>query len=126
MATIRRFEETVAWQTARDLTQVVYGLSSRGKFARDFGLRDQMRRAAASIMSHIAEGFESQSQPLFIQFLRRAKASAGEVKAQLYVALDASYLDRAEFDRLFELTDKCNRQINRLMSHLQDHPNNNV
>ena len=66
---------------------MIYRLSSAGAFARDFGLRDQMRRAAVSIMSNIAEGFESQTQVLFIQFLGRAKGSAGELRAQLYIAL---------------------------------------
>ena len=72
MPTIRRFEEIEAWQTARELTRLVYDLSKEGIFARDFGLRDQMRRAAVSIMSNIAEGFESRTQPQFVEYLGRA------------------------------------------------------
>jgi len=75
MAKITRFEEIEAWQTARQLTKL-------GPLAKDFGLRDQMRRAAVSIMSNIAEGYESRTQTLFIEFLGRAKASAGELRAQ--------------------------------------------
>lgn len=81
MSTAKRFEDLDVWQKARDLTNSIYKLSSTGNFSRDFGLRDQMRRAAVSIMSNIAEGFESQTQVMFIQFLGRAKGSAGEVRA---------------------------------------------
>src|SRR5438045_467599 len=92
MGTIRRFEEIEAWQTAREITRDVYAISSNGTFARDFGLRDQMRRAAVSVMSNIAEGFESRTRGLFVEFLGRAKGSSGELRAQIYVAQDAGYL----------------------------------
>ncbi len=91
-------------------------------FSRDHGLRDQMRRAAVSIMSNIAEGFESGTQPLFIRYLRYAKASAGEVRAQLYVGMDAGYLTEAEFDELFDLADKCSRQLSRFIAYLESQP----
>ncbi len=122
MGTITRFEEIEAWQTARVLTQQVYQLSNQGPFARDFGLRDQMRRAAVSIMSNIAEGFESRTQPQFIEYLGRAKASAGELRAQLYVALDAGYLGQPQFAELFDLAEKCSRQISRFMTYLESQP----
>jgi four helix bundle protein len=70
MTTAKRFEDLEVWQKAKELTNLIYSLSSPGAFARDFGLRDQMRRAAVSIMSNIAEGFESQTQALFIQLLQ--------------------------------------------------------
>ena len=123
MATIKRFEEIEAWQTARTLTRLVYSLSNQGTFARDFGLRDQMRRAAVSIMSDIAEGFESRTQALFIEFLGRAKGSAGELRAQTYVALDAGYLNQSQFEQLFDLAEKCSRQISRFISYLESQPN---
>jgi four helix bundle protein len=122
VGTITRFEEIEAWQTARELTRLVYTLSNQGAFARDFGLRDQMRRAAVSIMSNIAEGFESRTQALFIDFLGRAKGSAGELRAQAYVALDAGYINQPQFKRLFDQAEKCSRQISRFMSYLQTHP----
>jgi four helix bundle protein len=75
MSTIKRFEEIEAWQTARELTRRVYAISSDGVFSKDFGLRDQIRRAAVSIMSNIAEGFESRTRGLFVEFLGRAKGS---------------------------------------------------
>ena len=118
MPTIQRFEELEAWQTARQLTQWVYRLSSGGQFARDFGLRDQMRRAAVSVMSNIAEGFESRTKAMFIEFLGRAKASSGELRAQTYVALDVGYLTDSQFERVMDGADKCTRQIARLMSYL--------
>jgi four helix bundle protein len=123
MAAIRRFEDIEAWQTARILTRLVYQLSNQGAFARDFGLRDQMRRAAVSIMSNIAEGFESRTQPLFVEFLGRAKGSSGELRAQLYTALDAEHINRQQFDELFDLADKCSRQISRFMDYLNTNPN---
>ncbi len=123
MTTIKRFEEIEAWKTARELTSLVYALSNQGEFARDFGLRDQMRRASISILSNIAEGFESRTQALFIEFLGRAKGSAGELRAQTYVALDAGYLDQAQFERLFDLAEKCSRQIARFIVYLEAQPN---
>lgn len=123
MGTIRRFEEIQAWQTARELTRQVYALSNQGGLARDFGLRDQMRRAAVSIMSNIAEGFESQTQGLFNAYLGRAKASAGELRAQLYVAWDAGYLEEAQFDELFDLAQKCGAQLARFIAYLETQPN---
>ena len=123
MSTITRFEDIRAWQTAREITRAVYALSSKGAFAQDFALRDQMRRAAVSIMSNIAEGFESHTQALFINYLGRAKASCAEVRAQAYVALDASYIDQDHFDGLYRTTDKCSRQLRRFMDYLESVPN---
>jgi four helix bundle protein len=118
MATIQRFEDIEAWQTARELTKFVYHLSGKGDFARDFGLRDQMRRASVSVMSNIAEGYESRTPALFIDFLGRAKGSAGELRAQAYVALDVGFITSEEFNKLFELCDKSVRQISNFMSYL--------
>ena len=88
MSTITRFEEIEAWQTARELTKLIYFHTEEAKFSRDFGLKDQIRRASVSVMSNISEGFESQTQALFIRYLGIAKASAGEVRSQLYVSHD--------------------------------------
>lgn len=88
MATFRRFEEIDAWKQARELTCEVYRVSRRKAFSKDFALRDQIRRAAISISSNIAEGYERDSRKAFLHFLSIAKGSAGEVRSQLYVALD--------------------------------------
>jgi len=119
MGTIHKFEEIEAWQTARNLTKTVYGLTAEGPFSRDFGLRDQMRRAAVSIMSNIAEGFESKTRGLFVEFLGRAKGSAGELRAQFYVAHDAGYLSSEQFRSLQDQSVKCSGQISRFMTYLK-------
>ena len=107
------------WQVARVLTRRVYEITNEGTFARDWGLRDQMRRAAVSVMSNIAEGFESRTQALFIDFLGRAKGSAGEVRAQLYVASDAKYLSPQQFAELHQLAESCSRQLRSFMTYLE-------
>lgn len=122
MTKINRFEEIGAWQTARELTIQVYNLSRQGEFARDFILSDQMRRASVSIMSNIAEGFESRTQTMFNEYLGRAKASAGELRAQVYIAKDINYIDQSDFSMLFELCDKCSRQISKFMQYLELKP----
>ena len=124
MGTITRFEEIEAWQSSRELTRLVYELTKTGDFARDFGLRDQIRRASVSILSNIAEGFESRTQSLFVEFLGRAKASAGELRAQAYVALDAGYIGSTDFEKLIGLASQCSRQISRFVSYLETVPNN--
>jgi four helix bundle protein len=103
MASIQRFEEIEAWQKGRELTRRIYQITSKEKFARDFTLKDQIKRAAISITSNIAEGFERGGNREFIQFLAMAKGSVSELKSQLYAALDASYIDKKEFDELYKL-----------------------
>ena len=122
MPTIKRFEEIEAWQTARELTKLIYSFTEEGKFSRDFGLKDQIRRASVSIMSNISEGFESQTQPLFIRYLGVAKASAGEVRSQLYVCKDLEYITQDQFVKAFAMAEKASRQIARFISYLETHP----
>jgi four helix bundle protein len=122
MATISRFEDIEAWKTARELTRMVYAFTEQEPFAKDFGLKNQIQRAAVSIMSNIAEGFESRTQAQFLEYLGLAKASAGEVRCQLYIAMDLSYLTQEQFKQVFELADKSSRQIARFMNYLETHP----
>jgi four helix bundle protein len=91
---IERFEDFIAWQKARVLAAEIYKVTDEGKFARDFGLKDQIRRAAISVMSNIAEGFERGRSAEFHQVLSIAKASCAELRSQLYIALDAGYLNQ--------------------------------
>lgn len=123
MATIVRFQDIKAWQTARRLANVIYDFTENSRFARDYGLKDQIRRAAVSVMSNIAEGFESRTQALFIDLLSRAKGSAREVRSQLSIALDRKYITQAQFNEAYELADKASRQIYRFMSYLESQPN---
>jgi four helix bundle protein len=122
MTTIKQFEDIEAWKTARELTVSIYRLTEEGAFSKDFGLKDQVRRAAVSVMSNIAEGFESQTPAQFVRYLGHAKASAGEVRSQLYVALDVKYLTKEQFDQTFGLADKVIRQVARFMAYLESHP----
>jgi len=101
---------------------MVYALADQGQFTKDFGLRNQIQRAAVSVMSNIAEGFESRTQAQFLEYLGRSKASAGEVRCQLYVALDLGYLTQEQFKQVFDLADKSSRQIARFMGYLETHP----
>jgi len=119
MSTFRSFEDIEAWQKARLLTGKIYRESNAGRFQRDFGLRDQIQRASVAIMSNIAEGFERGGNKEFLQFLSIAKGSAGEVKSQLYVALDQSYLAQERFDELFRLADEVSQMIGGLMRYLR-------
>jgi len=119
MASLNRFEELEAWQKARELTQAVYRVAGTDRFARDFGLRDQICRAAVSVMSNIAEGFERGSNPEFIHFLAIARGSAAEVEAQLYVALDQGYVSEDRFQELQQLTGTTKRLIGGLVKYLK-------
>ena len=113
---VERFEELIAWQKARALTKEIYALTDRGKFERDVGLRDQIRKAAVSIMSNIAEGFERGGRAQFHQFLVIAKASCAEVRSQLYVALDAGYLTEQEFQDALHQANEVARIVGGLRS----------
>ena len=122
MAGITRFEEIEAWKTARELTNKIYALGNLAGFNKDFGLRDQIRRASVSVMSNIAEGFESRTDVQFINFLGTARASAGEVRAQLYVALDQNYVTEEQFRESYELAEKSARRIAKFIAYLESNP----
>ncbi|MFZ5857145.1 MAG: four helix bundle protein [Chloroflexota bacterium] len=111
MAVISRFEDIEAWKTARHLINSIYAYTNLIGFNKDFGLRDQIRRASVSVMSNIAEGFESRTDVQFINFLGMARASAGEVRAQLYVALDLKYITEEQFKDTYATAETCARQI---------------
>jgi four helix bundle protein len=97
---IEKFEDIESWKKARELTRMIYRITASGEFAKDFGLRDQVRWASVSIMSNIAEGFECDGNKEFLNFLSIAKGSTGELRSQLYVALDANFINQAEFEKL--------------------------
>lgn len=108
---IRRFEDLIAWQKARELTKRIYSLTQQGNFERDYGLRDQIRRAAVSVMSNLAEGFDRGGRAEFHQFLVIAKGSSAEVRSQLYVALDVGYISQSEFDHVFSMAEEVTKII---------------
>src|SRR6266436_6446725 len=119
MATFKRFEEIESWKKARELTKRVYKISSTATFAKDFGLRDQIRKASVSIMSNIAEGYDRSGTGEFVQFLATAKGSAAEVRCQLYVALDQAYIDYYTFNELTGLAAETANMIGGLMNYLR-------
>jgi four helix bundle protein len=119
MATFKTFEEIEAWRKARELTKRIYAVSGVGAFARDFSLKDQIRRASVSIMSNIAEGYDRGGTAEFIQFLAIAKGSTAEVKCQLYVALDQNYIDQPIFTELSDLAIETGKIIGGLMKYLR-------
>jgi len=119
MARFQRFEDIEAWQRARQLANEVYDVSDEGPFARDFGLRDQVRRAGVSALSNIAEGFERDSPAEFIRFLTIAKGSVGELRAQLYIAADRAYLTPQQFQHLCGEATRVSRMLAGLIAYLR-------
>ena len=119
MARITRFEDIESWRKSRELTKSIYRITLKQGFARDFGLRDQIRRAAVSVLSNIAEGFERDGDKEFIQFLSLAKGSCGEIRAQLYVAWDQAYIDNEEFTALSDLAVEISRMVSGLIKYLK-------
>ena len=126
MASIEKFEDIEAWQKARELTREIYRVTNRGAFAKDFGLRDQIRRASVSIMSNIAEGFGRGGNREFIQFLSMAKGSVSEVQTQLYVAVDAGYLTKGQFQQLYSLSQSTGNLIGGFIRYLTKSANKGV
>ena len=116
---VRNFEDLEIWKGARALTREIYQLTRDSKFSKDFALRDQIRRAAISIMSNIAEGFERAGNQEFIQFLYVAKASCGEVRSQLYVALDQSYVTSKDCDDASRSFRRLSIMISNLIDYLK-------
>ena len=119
MATIERFEDLEAWKIAREVTREIYRVSKNDLFVRDYGLRDQICRASVSVMSNIAEGFERDGSKEFVNFLSIAKGSSGEVRSQLYVALDQDYISENEFNLIYGKTTQNSRVIFGLMNYLK-------
>lgn len=119
MTTFKNFEDIEAWRKARMLVREIYAMSGHAAFAKDFALRDQMRRAGISVMSNIAEGFGRDGAREFLQFLAIAKGSVDEIKAQLYVALDQDYIRQQDFDRLYAWAGEIGGMISGLMRYLQ-------
>ncbi len=118
MSTIKQFEELLMWQKARELTKQIYQEFKGLKF-KDPGFCDQIQRASVSIMSNIAEGFERGTKLEFLNYLFIAKGSAGEVRAQLYIALDVGYLNIETFEHLNSLVLSCSRLIARFIESLK-------
>jgi len=116
---VKQFEDLEIWKEARRLTQAIYQLTKSDKFSRDFALRDQIRRAAVSIMSNIAEGFERGGNQEFVQFLYVANASCGEVRSQIYVALDQGYIPKTDSEESIVSFRRLSGMIGNLINYLR-------
>jgi four helix bundle protein len=124
MATARQFEDLKVWQDARQLVSAIYSTSKQRAFNSDFSLRDQIRRAAGSTMSNIAEGFERGTRKEFIQFLNIAKGSNGEVRSQLYIALDQKYVSENEFSLLRDSAILLSKKLSAFVRYLDGYGSN--
>jgi four helix bundle protein len=119
MGTFKRFEDIIAWQKAREVTRKTYQVTNLNAFSKDFGLRDQIRRASVSVMANIAEGFGRRSDKEFANFLNMAHGSAAECQSHLYVALDLGYIAEEEFGQLYASFEECSKMIIGLSHHLR-------
>jgi four helix bundle protein len=119
MPLIKRFEDIIAWQEARKLVKDIYKITNEGAFARDFGMRDQIQRAAVSVMSNIAEGFDCDSHVEFARFLGYSRRSAVEVQSLLYAALDIGHINKATFDSEYQQAEKTKAIIGGLKTSLK-------
>jgi four helix bundle protein len=119
MALIKKFEDILAWQEARKLVRNIYTITRAGTFSKDFGLRDQIQRAAVSVMTNIAEGFDCESHVEFARFLGISRRSAIEVQSLLYAALDIGYITEEIFKREYAQADKAKALIGGLKKSLK-------
>ena len=120
MAKIEKFEDLESWKKARELTNRIYDLTTKGEFSKDYELRSQIRKASGSTMHNIAEGFEAGTDPEFIRFLKFARRSASEVQSQLYLALDRNYIDLEPKEICYELATDVKKLINGLIAYLSN------
>jgi len=118
MATIERFEDLECWQKARELCRYVYELTCKDKFSKDFTLVNQIRGSSGSSMDNISEGFDRGGNKEFRQFLYISRGSAGEVRSQLYRALDRDYITNEEFNHGLDLSNQTGRLVTGLINYL--------
>lgn len=121
----RKFEDLPLWKESLIVTKSIYDVTAKGPFAKDFGLRDQIRRAVVSISSNIVEGFEKRNNNEFIRYLKIAKGSVGEVRNQLYISLSVSYISQAEFDSLNSKLELLAASVGGFINYLEDFKKNN-
>lgn len=119
MAKFSKFEEIQAWQKAKDITLVIYQITSNSEFSKDYGLKDQIRRASVSIMANIAEGHGRKTNAEFANFLNIARGSVAEVQSHLYVAVGLNYISQNEFDALYQTLTEISRMLLSLAQYLR-------
>ena len=123
MAGAKSFEELEVWKASRKLCKEIYEMTNQTAFSKDFSLKDQIRRSAVSILSNISEGFERKGEKQFSYFLTIAKGSAGELRCQLYIALDLNYINEKDFDKLSATVISISKMIYGLINYLKEKQN---
>lgn len=123
MAGAKSFEELEVWQITRKLCKEIYEITNQSGMSKDFALRDQIRRSAVSVLSNISEGFERKGDKQFTYFLGVAKGSAGELRSQLYIALDLNYINQTEFEKLIASATSISKMIYGLMNYINERQN---
>lgn len=119
MATFSKFEEIQAWQKAKDVTLLIYHITANSNFAKDFGLKDQIRRASVSIMANIAEGHGRRTSIEFANFINIARGSTAEVQSHLHIARGLNYIDQKEFDEIYQTLTEISRMLLSLAQYLR-------
>jgi len=119
MAKIEKFEDLEVWQLARELCKIVYSLTKKNPFCKDFELVRQIRKSSGSIMDNIAEGYERDGNKEFIQFLSISKGSCGEVRSQSYRALDQSYISKEKFEEMYNKASSISKMLSGFINYLR-------
>ena len=119
MAIAKKFEDLEVWIAAKDASVMIYKITENESLRKDFGLKDQIRRASISVISNIAEGFERNVNKEFIQFLSIAKGSAGEVRAQLYIIKELNFINEEEFVLLYEKVTQVSKMLSGFINYLK-------
>jgi four helix bundle protein len=120
VAAIEKFEDLIAWQKSKAFAVKIYSATDEGKFSKDFGLRDQIRRASISIVSNIAEGFERKGNKEFLQFLFYSLGSIAEVKTQLIISFELNYISKEKYDELNDLLVDIQKITKGLVAYLKE------
>ena len=121
MGKIERFEDLPIWKKAAEVSLNVYRISEKGKLKNDFSMKDQIKRAAFSISSNIAEGFEYGNNKDFVRFLRYAKGSAGELRSQIYILKEMQLIENTDYQKVNEQLLEISKQIAGFMKYLREH-----
>ena len=121
---VKKFEDLDIWIRSRKMVKEIYRFTTKERFSKDWGLKEQITRAAVSVMSNIAEGFDGGSKAEFSRFLTISKRSLSEVQSQLYIALDLTYIDQKEFDVLYNECDEIKRMTTSFIFYLKGYKNN--
>ena len=120
MAKFSKFEEIQAWQKGYDVTLKIYKLTTEGQFSKDFGLKDQIRRASVSIMANIAEGHGRRTNSEFANFLNISRGSVAEVQSHLHVSRGLNYIDEDSFNEIYQLLTEISRMTLSLAQYLRE------